>query len=159
MEKNEKLTRFSQELRKSATKEENTLWYQYLRRYPVQFRRQCVLGHYIVDFYCAKAMLVIELDGSQHYEQEGIQRDKQRTADLESLGLYVLRFYNTDINQNLRGVCQMIDRIVGQRLMEAPSGPGRAEFTTLQNRGREAPHPPPSGAPSPPGGRLYKRRF
>ena len=151
MEKNEKLTRFSQELRKSATKEENTLWYQYLRRYPVQFRRQCVLGHYIVDFYCAKAMLVIELDGSQHYEQEGIQRDKQRTADLESLGLYVLRFYNTDINQNLRGVCQMIDRIVGQRLMEAPSGPGRAEFTTLQNRGREAPHPPPSGAPSPQG--------
>ena len=81
MEKNERRTRFSQELRKHATKEENTLWYQYLRRYPVQFRRQCVLGPYIVDFYCAKAKLVIELDGSQHYEPDGIQK-RQGTDSL-----------------------------------------------------------------------------
>ena len=151
MEKNERRTRFSQELRKHATKEENTLWYQYLRRYPVQFRRQCVLGPYIVDFYCAKAKLVIELDGSQHYEPDGIQKDRERTVYLEGLGLFVLRFYNTDINRNLRGVCQTIDRITGQRLAQAQPGPGRAAFTTLQNRGWEAPHPPPSGAPSPRG--------
>jgi very-short-patch-repair endonuclease len=151
MKKNERLTHYAQELRKNATKEENALWYQYLRRYPVQFRRQCIFGTYITDFYCAKAMLVIELDGSQHYEQDAIQRDLKRTQYLESLGLYVLRVYNTDINQNLCGVCEAIDRIVKQRLAGPINGPGRSEFTTLQNRGREAPHPPPLGAPSPQG--------
>ena len=151
MEKNETLTHYAQKLRKNATKEENALWYQYLRRYPVQFRRQCVLGPYIADFYCAKAKLIIELDGSQHYEPEGIRRDAERTNYLESLGLQVLRFYNTDVNGNLRGVCEVIDRIVSQRLADIPSGSGRAEFTTLHNQGWEAPHPPPSGAPSPRG--------
>ena len=64
MNSGEVLKSFSQRLRSNATKEENTLWYQYLRSYPLQFRRQCVLGQYIVDFYCAKALLVVELDGS-----------------------------------------------------------------------------------------------
>ena len=91
MEKNEKRTHLSQNLRKNATKEENTLWYQYLRRYPVQFRRQCPFGRYIVDFYCAKALLVIELDGSQHYDPAVMEKDLERTAYLESLGLLVLR--------------------------------------------------------------------
>ena len=105
MEKNIEKTVFSQKLRKNATKEENILWYQYLRNHPVQFRRQCVLGDYIVDFYCAKARLVLELDGSQHYDPESMRKDTVRTQYLEGLGLQVMRFTNTDINSNLRGVC------------------------------------------------------
>ena len=68
MERNEHLKQYAQELRKNMTKEENLLWYRFLRHYDVRFRRQCPLGQYIVDFYCSKARLVVELDGSQHYE-------------------------------------------------------------------------------------------
>ena len=132
MQKNEKMKDFAQQLRKNATKEENTLWYQYLRKYPVQFRRQTVLGQYIVDFYCAKARLAIELDGSQHYETDGMVHDTQRTQYLESLGLKVLRISNTDINRNLRGVCQQIDKEVQQRYCKdpLPEGVGRKAFIT-----------------------------
>ncbi len=153
MEKQEKLTAYSQKLRKEATKEENTLWYQYLRRYPVQFRRQCVLGPYIVDFYCAKALLVLELDGSQHYDIQGQSKDEERTRYLEGLGLRVLRFSNTDINCNLAGVCQSIDMAVMNRIkvIERTADFGRAVFTTRENRGADTPHPPPAGAPSPQG--------
>ena len=74
MEKDDKRKKYSQQLRSNATWEENTLWYQYLRQHPVQFRRQCVVGPYILDFYCAKALLAIELDGSQHYETSGQEK-------------------------------------------------------------------------------------
>ena len=145
MKQSEHLTQFSQQLRKNATKEENTLWYQYLRRYPVQFRRQCVFGPYIVDFYCAKAGLVLELDGSQHYETDGIVHDAQRSNYLMSLGLMVLRLSNRDVNQNLRGVCQQIDTVVAERMAQR-------EENTIQITGRgKTPHPPPAGAPSPQG--------
>lgn len=132
MQKNERTKNFAQELRKNATKEENTLWYQYLRKHPVQFRRQCVLGQYIVDFYCSKARLIVELDGSQHYETTGIEHDAQRTQYLESLGLKVLRFSNTDINLRLRGVCQQIDLEIQQRYSKKPlpKDTGRRAFTT-----------------------------
>ena len=116
--KDKNLTKLSQNLRKNATNEENTLWYQYLRKHPVQFRRQCVFGTYIVDFYCAKAQLVVELDGSQHYEPEEIAKDEARTKYLESLGLLVLRFPNNYIHQNLRGVCQAIDQAVYSRYVQ-----------------------------------------
>ena len=150
MKQKEQLTQFSQQLRKNATKEENTLWYQYLRRYPVQFRRQCVIGPYIVDFYCAKAGLVLELDGSQHYETEGAVRDAQRTCYLQSQGLMVLRFSNTDVNQNLAGVCQRIDTVVAERLIQR-------EENTIQFTGRGNPLiRPPTGAPSPRGEGLIK---
>ena len=79
MERNEHLKQYAQKLRKEATKEENLLWYKFLRHYPVQFRRQCPFDRYIVDFYCAKARLVVELDGSQHYEEQGIIKDAERT--------------------------------------------------------------------------------
>ena len=108
------------------------MWYQYLRRYPVQFRRQCMFGNYIVDFYCAKALLVVELDGSQHYDPAGMAQDASRTKYLESLGVQVLRFSNGDVNQNLPGVCQAIDLAVKQRL--DASGIGRKNYTTLKNR-------------------------
>ncbi len=102
----------ARQLRKNMTAEERTLWYQYLRSYPVKFYRQRPMGHYIVDFYCAKARLVVEIDGSQHYENQGLVYDQARTAYLESLGLKVLRVPNNEIWKNLRGVCEAIDEQV-----------------------------------------------
>ena len=155
LEKNEVLTKRSQQLRKYATPEENTLWYQYLRHYPVQFRRQCTFKNYIVDFYCAKALLVIELDGSQHYETPGLVHDAERTAYLESLGLKVLRFTNTDINRNFRAVCEQIDFVVNSRYSPSPisHGMGRKAFTTSENYGVDPLIRPSvdTGAPSPQG--------
>ena len=100
------------------TKEERHLWYDFLRNYPVRFLRQKILGKYIVDFYCAKANLVIELDGSQHYNNEDVLKDKQRTEYLEQYGLKVLRFPNNYVNENFKGVCEVIDRQVKQSLSQ-----------------------------------------
>ena len=108
MERNDKRKQYARELRTNGTKEENTLWYQYLRMYPVRFRRQCVLGQYIVDFYCSKARLVIELDGSQHYDPEEAEKDRVRTEYLESLGLRVMRFTNLEIATEFDAVCEAI---------------------------------------------------
>ena len=73
-------------LRKNMTPWERRLWYDFLRDYPVRFQRQKAIGNYIADFYCAKANLVIEIDGSQHYEDRGIEYDGQRTKYLEQCG-------------------------------------------------------------------------
>ena len=105
---NAKLTSNSQTLRKGMTKEERHLWYDFLKTLPVTVHRQKVIGSYIVDFYIAKAALVIELDGSQHYEKEGIQKDAERDAYLRSLGLTILRYSNADVNYRFQGVCQDI---------------------------------------------------
>ena len=91
------------------------MWYDFLKTYPVQFKRQVPFGNYIVDFHCFKAFLVVELDGSQHYEPEEIAYDRKRTEHLESLGLMVLRVSNLDVVRNFRGVCEEIDRIVQER--------------------------------------------
>ena len=103
-------------LRKNMTKEERHLWYDFLHAYPVRFSRQKVLGKYIVDFYCAEAKIVIELDGAGHYTDEGIIRDAERTAFLEEYGLKVIRFNNAEINKNFWGVCAHIDRVVKEAL-------------------------------------------
>ena len=113
---NSKLTSRAQELRKNMTKEEQKLWYEYLRNYPYRFRRQVAFGNYILDFYCASAKLAVELDGSQHYESAGQKYDRERTAYLNQIGIDVLRFSNTDVLQNLRGVCQAIDIAVAHRM-------------------------------------------
>ena len=118
MEHNSELTKYAQTLRKNMTKEERRLWYEYLRQYTHQFRRQVTFGQYILDFYCAAAKLAIELDGSQHYETDGQQYDEKRDAWLEAQGIQVLRFSNTDVLQNLAGVCQMIDMTVAERTGE-----------------------------------------
>ena len=102
----------AQELRKNMTKEERHLWYDFLRHYPVRFTRQKIIDHYIVDFYCAKAKLVLELDGSQHYSENALEMDAVRTAVLEQYGLTVIRIPNNEVNQNFQGVCQMIDLAV-----------------------------------------------
>ena len=100
------------------TKEERHLWYDFLRDYPVRFSRQKVLGKYIADFYSAEAKLVIELDGSQHYENEIMENDAQRTAFLEGYGLNILRIPNNEVSRNFRGVCDYIDTAVRQSLSQ-----------------------------------------
>ena len=112
---NKKLVPLARNLRKNMTKEERRLWYDFLRQYPVRITRQKVLGHYIADFYCAKANLVIELDGSQHYEPEELEKDAERTAYLEDYGIKVLRIPNNEVMQNFAGVCEYIDQIVKER--------------------------------------------
>ena len=111
-----KLIPCAKELRKGATKQENHLWYDFLRSYPVRFQRQKTIDHFIADFYCHAAKLIIELDGSQHYEEQGIERDKERTAILEQYGLNVIRFSNLEIKQNFQGVCTAIDLAVKERV-------------------------------------------
>ena len=96
---NSKIVPFAKELRKNMTKEERHLWYDFLKTYPVRFLRQKVLGKYIADFYCAKANVVIELDGSQHYEDEGLVNDKKRTEYLEQYGIKVIRITSDTYNQ------------------------------------------------------------
>ena len=98
-------------LRKKMTPWERKLWYRFLRTYPVRFQRQKAIGEYIADFYCAKAQLVIELDGGGHYIDEQQMSDALRTQALEKMGLQVLRFCNTDIDRNFHGVCACIDRL------------------------------------------------
>lgn len=113
---NNKLKENSRELRKNMTDEEKHLWYDFLRYSSARFVRQKVIGDYIVDFYCSKAMLVIEIDGSQHFETEAIEYDNERTNYLNKRNLEVLRFTNLDINTNFIGVCEYIDSIVSERL-------------------------------------------
>ena len=103
------------------TKEERHLWYDFLRSYPVHFSRQKVLGKYIVDFYSAEAKLVIELDGSQHFEKENMEKDEERTAFLEGYGLRVMRISNTEVIRNFHGVCEYIDAACEQSLSQ-PDG-------------------------------------
>ena len=105
---NKKLTENAKALRKNMTKEERHLWYDFLKNLPIMIHRQKVIGNYIVDFYIAEAKLVIELDGSQHFETEGKQADAVRDEYLQSLGLTVLRYANSDVNRNFNGVCEDI---------------------------------------------------
>ena len=121
---NPKLKPFAQRLRREMTKEERHLWYNFLRGLPVTFNRQKVVGPYIVDFYCAKAGIVIELDGSQHFEQAGMQADRERDAYLSKCGLHVLRYSNEVVNKNFTGVCENILQQLGEAL---PSPYGGSE--------------------------------
>ena len=109
----------AKELRKNMTPWERKLWYLFLRAYPVRFQRQKVLGEYIADFYCAKARLVIELDGSQHYEDSTMLKDRIRTEKLKELNLIVLRISNMDIDKNFEGVCHYIDMAVKNSLPQS----------------------------------------
>ena len=105
-------------LRKNATKQENRLWYDFLSNYEVRFQRQKAIGNFIADFYCHKAKLIIEIDGSQHYTEEGKQKDNLRTEVLEGYDLKVIRVTNREINKNFNGVCEYIDMIVKASIFE-----------------------------------------
>ena len=95
-------------LRKNMTKEERHLWYDFLKSLPITVHRQKPIGPYIVDFYIASAKIIIELDGSQHYEKEGSEKDVCRDAYLREQGMTILRYSNSDINCDFQGVCQDI---------------------------------------------------
>lgn len=116
LEYNKKLIPFAKSLRKNATPEENHLWYDFLRSYPIRFQRQKTIGQFIADFYCDRAKLVIELDGSQHFTPEGHTCDEARTAAIETYGVAVLRFTNRDINRSFPAVCTQINSVVEERL-------------------------------------------
>ena len=103
------------EKKKDMTRQERHLWYDFLKSLPFTVHRQKIIGHYIVDFYVPSAKLVIELDGSQHYEPAGQMYDARRSAYLEQQGIQVLRFSNSDVLYHLRGVCEVIDTAVSSR--------------------------------------------
>ena len=116
-------------LRKNMTPWERKIWYDFLRNYPVRFQRQKAIGNYIADFYCAKARLVIELDGGGRYTPEQAEKDEQRTYDLSAMNLTVARICNLDIDRNFCGVCEYVDRLVQNSLpqsagLTAPSSEG-----------------------------------
>jgi very-short-patch-repair endonuclease len=102
----------AQQLRKEATPQERHLWYDFLCKYPVRFQRQKAIDSFVVDFYCHAAKLVIEIDGSQHYEPKEQAYDDQRTSVLNRYGLKVLRFSNREINTDFHAVCEHIDNTV-----------------------------------------------
>ena len=109
---NKSIVPYARELRRFMTDEEKHLWYDYLRSYPVRFTKQKVLGRYIADFYCAKAKLVVELDGSEHYTEEGIKYDEKRTDYLGKYGITVMRISNLELNGHFIRVCESIDEFV-----------------------------------------------
>ena len=113
---NENLTCLAQNLRGKSTKEENKLWYQYLKNYKFHFKRQYVIQNYIVDFYCPKAKLAIELDGSQHYEPQAMIRDQIRTENIEELGIEIIRFPNDVVNKKFNELCEYLDFYVQKRI-------------------------------------------
>ena len=110
---NPKLKRNAQKLRREMTKEERHLWYDFLKQLPVTVNRQKVIGYYIVDFYCASAKLGIELDGSQHYEDECAAADRERDNALNQLGITIVRYSNNEVNRNFNGVCTDLLRRLG----------------------------------------------
>ena len=118
---NKKIIPFAKELRKNMTPQEKKLWYKFLSKYPIRFQRQKVIDNYIADFYCAKARLVVELDGGGHYTPEQIEKDKVRTKELEGMNLTILRICNLDIDRNFRSVCEYIDLTVKNSLPQSAS--------------------------------------
>ena len=114
--KNNQLLPRARELRRDMTPHERKLWYIFLRKYPIKIYKQRIIDSFIVDFYCARAKLVIELDGSQHYTSQGLAYDRERTAVLSKYDLSVLRFTNYDIDHHFDAVCRRIDNEIQTRI-------------------------------------------
>ena len=114
---------------------ERKLWYCFLKTYPVRFQRQKRIESYIVDFFCAKASLILELDGGGHYDPQTQKKDEERTINLESYGYKVIRFCNRDIDKNFYSVCTVIDReVINRTLPQSPDG------DSPLREGAKAPH-------------------
>ena len=109
---NQKLKPRAQEMRKNATAQENKLWYEFLRKHPCPFTRQKTIGNYIVDFLCPSKKLIIEIDGNQHYTKNGLEYDHVRTELFENMGLHVIRFKNTEIDNSFGKVCGIIQKYI-----------------------------------------------
>ena len=115
---NKKNITLAKNLRRNATSQEKHLWYDFLSKYKVRFQRQKAIGDFIADFYCHKAKLVIEIDGTQHSTPQGKANDEFRTEILNEYGLKVIRFTNLQIDTNFNGVCEYIDAMVRASLRE-----------------------------------------
>ena len=120
LKKSNKLLNVARILRRNMTRQEKHLWYDFLRHYPLKIHKQRIIDDYIADFYCHSARLVIELDGSQHYTSQGKMHDEERTEILERYGIYVLRFFNKDIDDNFESVCYIIDKVINERIKSLP---------------------------------------
>ena len=118
LEYNKNNIRLAKNLRKNATPQENHLWYDFLSKHEIRFQRQKAIDNFIVDFYCHKAKLIIEIDGSQHYTEEGRDKDEFRTEILKGYDLKVIRLTNYQINTNFQGVCQYINIVVKAAIEE-----------------------------------------
>ena len=121
LEYNKKNIILAKNLLKNATTQEKRLWYGFLSNYEIRFQRQKAIGNYIADFYCHKAKLIIEIDGSQHYNNKCSERDGIRTVALEEYGLKVIRFSNKQIDDDFMTVCRRIDYVIKQRLEDVDS--------------------------------------
>ena len=106
---NSTLDKYAKENRKNMTDEEKKVWYQILRGHDPEFHRQRIIGNYIVDFYCPKLKLIIEIDGYQHFYEENKEYDSKRTEYFEKLGFYVLRFENTEVKKDFENVRYIIN--------------------------------------------------
>ena len=120
---NSRLDKYAKDLRKRMTEEERILCYNILRGRKPRFHRQKIIGNYIVDFYCPELQLIIEVDGTQHYQNENIAYDYTRTEYFQKLGLYVLRFDNSDVNKDFEYVKYTIDVICDARMKGIPIAP------------------------------------
>lgn len=118
VEYNKKNITPAKNLRKNATPQGNHLWYDYLSKYEIRFQRQKAIDNFIADFYCHKAKLIIEIDGSQHFTEEGRQKDEFRTESLEGYELKVVRITNRQTNTNFEGVCDYLGAVVKASLPE-----------------------------------------
>ena len=116
IQKNHKLLVHAKNLRRNMTPQEKHLWYDFLQHYPVKIYKQRIIDHFIADFYCHQARLVIEIDGAGHYTPKGKSYDEARTEILERYDLCVLRFSNRDIDDNFEGVCHVINKTITKRL-------------------------------------------
>ncbi len=116
---NKKLIPRAKKLRKEMTPQERHLWYDFLRQYPVKIYKQKVIDNFIVDFYCHQAKLVIELDGSQHYTEDGLKYDEARTNILKSYTLEVIRFSNYEVDNNFEEVCRIIDNTIKSKSLSS----------------------------------------
>jgi very-short-patch-repair endonuclease len=113
---NKEIVAKAKELRMSMTPEEQKLWYHFLCNYPIRLTRQKIIDTYILDFYCAKAKLDIEIDGNQHLSIGNEEHDAIRTGKLNQFNIAVVRFTNTQINQCFEDVCRQIDSLIKQHL-------------------------------------------
>ena len=113
--RDDELIEKARELRKNMTDEEKKLWFGFLRKHSLRFRRQEIIGRYIVDFYCKEEKLVVEIDGAQHYESEAAEYDRKRTEYLESIGMRVIRILNGQINKDFEDVCRYINGFIDKR--------------------------------------------
>ncbi|MBR3763735.1 MAG: endonuclease domain-containing protein [Clostridia bacterium] len=113
-------------LRKNMTPQERHLWYDFLRDYPVKIYKQRPIESFIADFYCSSALLVIEIDGSQHFTEQGLAYDRERSAIFQSYGIQVIRFTNHEVDTQFNSVCSQIMRTIKERILLISKNPAKS---------------------------------